>query len=243
MHRFAREDELDALIARKGVEPADLAAFGALIADQHQRAPVATRDAGAPPVVHRAARQNVNDLRSMCAVDALDRLAEWIELHWPACAVILERRRAAGRVRECHGDLHCGNVVRLRDRLVPFDGIDFDPALRFIDVASDIAFLIMDLEFHSRRDLAMACLSAWLELSGDYDAGACLRFFFVYRALVRSKIATLRARQMSGVAGDAAQMQAERYIESAWQYAKRGTGALVLMHGFSGSGKSTLARA
>ena len=110
---------------------------------------------------------------------------------WPLFA----SRQSSGRVRECHGDLHLGNLVLLDDRLVPFDGIDFDPALRWIDVMSEAAFLMMDLADHGRGDLAWHFLNAYIDHTGDHEGLALLRFYMVYRAMVRSKVHALRAQQ------------------------------------------------
>jgi aminoglycoside phosphotransferase family enzyme len=95
-------------------------------------------------------------------------------------------RQQAGAVRECHGDLHMASVVLLDGALMPFDCIEFDPALRWIDVMSDVAFLTMDLKAHGRGDLAFRCLDAWLQHSGDYPGLQVWRFYEVYRALVRA---------------------------------------------------------
>ena len=74
-----------------------------------------------------------------------------------------------GHIRECHGDLHLGNVLQLGDETTVFDAIEFDEELRWIDTLDDIAFLAMDLLAHGRRDLAFLLLNAYLEASGDYD--------------------------------------------------------------------------
>jgi hypothetical protein len=104
-----------------------------------------------------------------------------------------------------------------------------------------MAFLVMDLEARGRPDLAVTFLSAYLEKSADYQAGSCLRFLLVYRALVRAKIAALRAHQLAAGAAEAATLEAATYLEHARRFATRRPGSLVLMHGYSGSGKSTLA--
>jgi len=241
MRRFHREDELDALVARRAVEPQAIVSLAHLMADHHALAPVAPAAVNAAVNVREFAEQNLNWLRNNSDGVAVAPLADWTSRQWPDVEGLLNARQAMGRVRECHGDLHCGNVVSLTGRLTPFDGIDFDPRLRWIDVSSDIAFLVMDLECRGRSDLAFICLSAWLERSGDYEASGCLRFFLVYRALVRAKIAGLRGEQLSGTAASGARDEAARYIAEAGACKDRSPRALVLMHGFSGSGKSVLA--
>jgi aminoglycoside phosphotransferase family enzyme/predicted kinase len=241
MRQFNREDELDALIARGAVEPDAIIVLARSVADQHRLAPVAPPAVNAALNVRHFAEQNLSWLRGVAGGVEAEYLAEWTSRQWSELEGLLNRRQALGRVRECHGDLHCGNVVRVASRLTPFDGIDFDPRLRWIDVASDIAFLVMDLECRGRPDLAMSCLSAWLERSGDYDASACVRFFLVHRALVRAKIARLRCDQVGEPSASAAREEAAKYIVEAKACKERTARALVLMHGFSGSGKSILA--
>ena len=76
---------------------------------------------------------------------------------------MISERKRVGAVRECHGDLHARNIVRWRQRWTPFDCIEFDAALRWIDVMSDLGFLFMDIAAHRRSDLAFTCLSRYLE--------------------------------------------------------------------------------
>jgi predicted kinase len=154
---------------------------------------------------------------------------------------LMASRLERGLVRECHGDLHCGNVVRWQRKLVPFDGLEFDPALRFIDVASDLAFLSMDLGAHARADLRRELLNAWVETSGDFEAVTLLPYYEGYRALVRAKVAALRGQLARGVAVTQSKTLAHEYL--AWERGQmqRRTPWLIVMVGLSGSGKTWLA--
>jgi len=241
MRRFNRDNKLDALIARRDVRHDEIVTLAQSVADYHGLAPIAPEVIDTTLNTRCAAEQNLEWLRTHFDDARVQSLSDWTKSEWPKVESILNRRRALSRARECHGDLHCGNVVRLSGRLMPFDGIDFDPRLRWIDVASDISFLVMDLECRGVSGLAMSCLSAWLEHSGDYGAGGCLRFLLVYRALVRAKIAALRSAQISGASATAAREEANTYIGQADAWKDRTPLSLVLMHGFSGSGKSVLA--
>jgi predicted kinase len=154
----------------------------------------------------------------------------------------MESRRAGGRVRECHGDLHCGNVVRWGGRLVPFDGIEFDDALRWIDVANDVAFLTMDLAERGHAGLARAALQGWLDRLGDFEALALLPCYEACRALVRAKVAALRVLLASpGAAPREAYAQTVGYLAWARQRLEPRSPLLVLTCGLSGSGKTWLA--
>jgi len=247
MRRFDRALELDALIARHSVDPAELAALGGRVAAWQSAAPAAAADLplGRPQDVLAAADGTFASLAaqgSPVAGEAIAALGRFLDRERPALATSLARRRAAGCVRECHGDLHAGNVVRLGSRLTAFDGIDFDPQLRWIDVASDVAFLAMDLEQLGRTDLGCAFLDRWLSVCGDYDAATVWRWLLVYRALVRANVNLVRMRQLaSGAPADAALAQCRRYVAAAAACATRGPGRLLLTFGPSGSGKSWVA--
>lgn len=162
-------------------------------------------------------------------------LARWFEAQAPLLASLWMARRAHSRTRECHGDLHLDNLVRLHGELTAFDGIEFDEGLRFIDVLSDAAFLAMDLQAHRRPDLAITFLNAYLEVTGDYDGLPVLRFYMVYRAVVRAMVATLREAQ--GVR-DAHALPAADYLALALRLTRQWDPRLLITHGLPGSGKS-----
>ncbi len=200
---------------------------------------------GRPDRLHRVTLDNFDAIRSGLA-DAtgctrLDELQRDLDASFAGVADTMERRRRDGFVRECHGDLHCGNVVRWQGRLVAFDGLEFDPALRFIDVANDIAFLTMDLAAHGRSELRHALLETWTAASGDYAAVALLPYYERYRALVRAKVAVLRGGQ-SAEANVESQRSARQYLAWASARGQPHRPRLVVMVGLSGSGKTWLAR-
>ena len=175
--------------------------------------------------------------RSLAA--QLGRLVDWTHDRADVLEPIFQMREQSGFVRECHGDLHAANIVRLCGRLVPFDCIEFDPQLRWIDVMSDIAFLVMDLMSHGRADLASALLSRYLEVTGDYDGVRVLPFYAVYRALVRAKVDALMVERVPGRAVEfRGRLQQRLRAAQTWTAPERPT--LILMHGASGSGKSWL---
>jgi aminoglycoside phosphotransferase family enzyme/predicted kinase len=221
----------------------DVAAF-------HRRARRATAlvPRGVPAAAHAAVRETFTQLRALPGLARralLARLERWSEARFVALAPELGERRRDGRVRECHGDLHLGNLVLLDERLVMFDCIEFNPALRWIDTASEVAFTVMDLHRRGAARLARRFLSAWLEASGDYGALRVLDYFLVYRALVRAKVAAIRAAQCGpGTPARAAALEGSReYLGLALGFTRRRRPQLVITHGVSGSGKSTAAQA
>jgi uncharacterized protein len=227
MRRFAPQEELTALLERGEVTADELSAFGQRLAWIHEDSPVCERSVAAI----RAAVDNIHELqKARSGDDRIGPLAEWTDSEWGRVRTIAERRSVNGRVRECHGDLHAANIVRLDEELTAFDCIEFNADLRCIDVASDVAFLFMDLLARNQPPLAYAFLNAWLEANGDYEAVGLLRFFSVYRALVRAKVATFAHDETL----------AERYISLAVRQTLPTAPELMITCGLSGSGKTWL---
>ncbi len=227
-----------------------LDAFAVLMADFHQRVARAAPDShyGRPDVVRRPMQENFRQLfSSPVAADSADLLEgprEWTDTEFERLRATIIQRRDAGFVRECHGDLHLGNMAWVDGKPLVFDCIEFNADLRWIDIISEIAFLVMDL--HARRQPAFAArfLNAWLEAIGDYAGVALLRFYLVYRALVRAKVEAIRAAQSdTDAAGKAdAHAAALRYIHLARAFRQPGKARLILTRGLSASGKTTLSR-
>ena len=199
MRRFATSKELDHLLARGELMPRHMDKLAAMLADFHGGLPRAQADSafGAPETIRASAMQNFETLLSLPTAhrDAVTELSLSTEHAYAACEKYFAQRHAQGCVRECHGDLHLGNIVLIGDRPVPFDGIEFNPALRWIDVMDEVAFLAMDLLHGQRPDLAFRFLNAYLEATGDYGGVSVLRFYLAYRAAVRAKISAIRAFQ------------------------------------------------
>lgn len=154
-------------------------------------------------------------------------------------------RKAGGHIRECHGDLHCRNILTLDGHVEAFDCIEFNEGLRWIDVMNDIAFVCMDLRFHQRGDLAARLLNGYLEITGDYEGLRVFPYYETHRALIRCKVALLRHEQCppQSDGGRDAMREALAYLDFAAARITRQKPSLLIVHGFSGSGKSTVARA
>ncbi len=184
--------------------------------------------------------ENFDYLRGHFDYVSIQHLRHWTIAELKRLRPALRRRLAQGYVRECHGDLHLANIVRLADGITPFDCIEFSHDFRYIDVASDIAFLVMDLISRQRRDLAFAFLNRYLEVSGDYEGLEFFNLYFVYRCLVRAKVAAIRLQER---AHDDPKVSEERatvrhYCDIASIQAADREAMLVLMHGLSASGKT-----
>jgi aminoglycoside phosphotransferase family enzyme/predicted kinase len=250
MRRFDEAGRLDHLCARGGLTPAHLSDLARAVAAFHAEAAVAPAGSrfGTPEQVLAPALENFEELRDLLPAEAarLARLEAWTRAEHGRRSDAFAARRASGRIRECHGDLHLGNLVLLGaasppgspapqggpgdgGRVVPFDAIEFNEDFRWIDTASEIAFTWVDLIDHGQPGLAAWLLNEWLVWSGDFEALAVLRFYAVYRALVRAKVAAIQSH-----GGEAA-----GYLAMAETLGAPPPLTFAITCGVSGSGKTT----
>ncbi|HNQ03726.1 MAG TPA: AAA family ATPase [Thiobacillaceae bacterium] len=218
-------------------------AIAGRIADFHQAIARAPEDSpyGTPEHVHQPVQQNFTQLRTLrlpqAELNLLDRLQGRARMERVRLRPHFARRKAQGFIRECHGDLHLGNIAWVENAPLIFDGIEFNPGLRFIDVISEMAFLVMDLCHRQQDELAWRALNHYLEQTGDYPGLAALGYYLGYRALVRAKVEGIRARQDGGDLGACLD-----YLRLAERLTRPGAPGLILMHGVSGSGKTVLSQ-
>jgi uncharacterized protein len=156
-------------------------------------------------------------------------LRTWLQAEAGRLAPLWDSRRTDGHVRECHGDLHLANVLSLDGDVAAFDCIEFDPALRWIDILDDAAFVVMDFSACGRNDFAFRFLNGWLDRTGDHGGLPALRFSVVYRALVRAQVEHMR--KPNSVA-------ARHYLQTALAWTRPGEARLLITHGLPGSGKT-----
>lgn len=233
--------------ANAPVNAPGLHALGQRLAQFHAQASAANPDPryGSPELIRAEVDQVLRTLRKSALAAHVPAWQAWVEAQSQRLWPLWQARQRL--VREGHGDLHLGNLVVLGDAIAPFDGIEFQPAMRWLDPVNDIAFLSMDLHAHGRSDLASHLMDGWLQTSGDYAGLGAWRFYEVYRALVRAMVAQLTPGQSE---------QGQRYVD----LLDRWTGAaaqaelaapasaphrppLLITSGLSGSGKSTVAAA
>ena len=246
MRRFSQE----ALLTRRRLTPDVADALAERLAAFHADAPAASAagEYGAPDQVLAPMRENFSVIRDAVAPDGrlaaqLSRLERWTQRQYHALAQTLEQRRRDGHVRECHGDLHRGNVAVRDGEPLLFDCIEFNPALRWIDTASELSFLLMDLMHVGETAQARRLLNGYLMHSGDYGMLAVLRLYLVYRAMVRAKVTAIGAAQHHHA--DASQDHVLRgYVHRALACSRlAGVPRVVLLCGLSGCGKTSLAAA
>lgn len=241
MRRLPANRMLPILLERNLVTPAMMKAVADLLAPFHARAPIkrAPDSAYGPSIIQPMWEENLADVVPFVGRDLDQETFVALKLFGQRFVTgatdLLDRRAREGKIREVHGDLHCEHVCFAPEGIQIFDCIEFSPKLRTCDLASELAFLVMDLEFRGANELAQHFLSRYLELAPDPELTELLPFYKSYRALVRGKVEALQSRSPSA--------KASAYFDCAyraiWEKAKP---FLVLISGLSGSGKSTLAR-
>lgn len=250
MRRFDADALLDKCLTQGCVDARHIDTLAATIARFHADLPKDAPPAGCgtPTAIEAAAMQNYAQLRNLLTSRAdrerIARLEAASEAEFTECLATFMRRRAQGFVRECHGDLHLGNIALLGDAPVPFDGIEFNPELRWIDVLSEVAFTMMDLLYHDRADLGWRLLNAWLEATGDYEGLPALRFYLAYRAAVRAKVDAIRAMQHDASPHERKTGLAacHHHLDLAERCLAQYSPALIITHGLPGSGKTTFSQ-
>ncbi|WP_439590331.1 AAA family ATPase [Hydrogenophaga sp.] len=237
MRRFAQSALMRNLLVSGDLEPIWLDGLASRLADLQATAPVAPSPAwGSAQRIVRSVADLLASLQTQRDDPCHVMLSAWLDAEGSTLPAEWLARLRAGSVRECHGDLHMGNIALIDGQLVPFDCIEFDPGLRWIDVMSDVAFLTMDLKAHGRPDLAFRFLDGWLQRTGDHAGLQVLHFYEIYRALVRA--------MASGLAKPSPQAPSQPdYLAHAADSATAppNNARLMITHGLSGSGKSIVA--
>jgi uncharacterized protein len=236
MTQFPDTATADHLIRNDSLGPAEIAALAVTIARFHETLEPSSAGSAAERML-----ANLGELESELADERSAELlptSAWMRKTLNRVGTALLRRTAEGRVRECHGDLHLGNIARIDGTLVPFDCLEFSRELRTIDVLDEVAFLFMDLCAHGRTDLAYAFLNPYLEGTGDYGGLRLLRLYAAHRALVRAKVALAAPDDSDGTGAQRARL----YLDAAAASAEISEPLCVITAGYSGSGKTTIAR-
>jgi aminoglycoside phosphotransferase family enzyme/predicted kinase len=245
MRRFDEANLFSSLARNKALMPRDVDRAAQRLAAYHRHAPrdVPLARFGSAALLQAQVEAVIALLWADLSHPALREIAAWCAQQLVQHSSAIDGRRATGFVRGCHGDLHLDNVVRWHAGVSMFDCIDFDGALRWIDIANDIAFLVMDLRARAGTRLSNRLLNSWLDASGDYAALELMPLYVAYRALVRSLVACLNSTGSSKPKAAAAGRDAARYVEIAAAETQRPRPVLLLCHGYSGSGKSVASRA
>lgn len=258
MKQFSQESILDHLINETDFDPGLISQFADSVARFHQAEPAVSLDDIDGELVK--IRDEVNDnfalleapLAATSTAQIMAALKQWSVDEFDRLRQPMALRMQEGKFRKCHGDLHLQNIILHQGKLAPFDGIEFNPDLQIVDVFNEVAFPFMDLLEHKRPDFAWRFLSAYLERDGDYRHLDLIRFFAVYRAMVRAKVTWMNCQNQTaaGLHSVAPNVDPgglpdshpwDRYLVVAHQLTQPAEPKLSITFGFSGSGKSTRA--
>lgn len=250
MKRLPAERMLDKLVNNNQISVAEMQKVARIIANFHQSAPTspAIAEFGQLDRIMFNWQENFEQVfpfedTTLSAVER-EQIKAWVSSFAAENADLFRRRVDEGFIRECDGDIHLENICMTDDSVYIFDCIEFNERFRYCDTAADVAFLLMDLDFHGRHDLAGEVVTTYLETSGDTAMMALIDYYKLYRAFVRGKVESLRLID-SGInhqEQERARKKAIRYFRLARGYIERRRlrPTLFITCGLMGSGKSTL---
>jgi uncharacterized protein len=250
MRRLPAERMLDRMLSRGEVDRATIQALAALIVNFHRAAsPARASRYGSAAEVWRRIVGDIIDMERLApGAVAAEQLAviekhcrDFITSHWQQ----LNARAEAGHVREGHGDLRCEHICIEGDKISIFDCVEFSERLRTCDLASEVAFLAMDLDRLGAPELADELVGEAARLAHDDDLPLLMPLYKCYRASIRGMVESLRSRQsqIDDRERKSSMHLAGQYFSLACSYATEAAPAIAVVCGLSGTGKSTLARA
>jgi hypothetical protein len=198
MLRLPQERMMNRLIEQGSLQRTDIEAIVARLVPFYEQCQVSPRitNCGSSREVGKNVLENLRQIECFIGKKGLDRrrferIYNFTKKNLTRDKLFVQRMEQ-GRVRDCHGDLHTANIC-LTDKVAIFDCIEFNRFLRYSDVAADIAFLAMDLDFHGLQNLSVYFIEHFKEVSGDGGFCSLLNFYKCYRACVRGKVNYLTA--------------------------------------------------
>ena len=248
MRQFPQQAQLDRVLMRHELQPQQIDQLADTIAAFHQQIEVAPQSSsyGTPAAILDPVIENFNQIHPFLIADEekrrLQQLEQWSHHTFEQLRPTFEQRKREGFIRNCHGDMHLANIALVDEEVVIFDCIEFNDNFRWIDTISEIAFTTMDLLDRNQPHYAARLLDRYLQRTGDYAGLSLLQFYQIYRALVRAKVAIIRAHQSGLPASTRAEalQQYRNYTLLAENFTVKKQPRLFIAHGVSGSGKTAL---
>ncbi len=197
MHEFPHDALLSTLLEQRKVSNDTMDLISKVLSDFHSRAETGSHvnQGGSVDTIRLNWSENFEQTREFIGRTitgaTFDFVKHKVESFMSKNPSLFLRRIANERIRDCHGDLHSGSIFVL-DKIYIFDCIEFNTRFRYSDVAADIAFLIMDLDYNGRHDLSNHFLNRYLLRSSDDEVRSLLPFYECYRAYVRGKVISFR---------------------------------------------------
>lgn len=250
MREFSQHRLLSSYASERRLQSSHIDSMADVIADFHGKATTAEADTvfGSPDTILKWSRENIEQIESAVPRKLLPKYFGHLQT---GCLALDEKllqamnhRKNHGYIRLCHGDLHLGNMAVIENTIRPFDCIEFNQELHWIDTISEIAFVAMDLQACGYPGFSWRFIDRYLQVSGDYNGITVLRYYIIYRALVRAKVEALSVQQHNppSMVNSIKYEAAMHYLQLANSWLNQSRPVLILMHGLSGSGKSTVAK-
>ena len=227
MKRMPQEKMMNRLLEERKVDNRLIDSIAKIISEFHSKAETNKRisEFGSFGIIETNWKENFGQTRSSVgktiSMKNFNLIRERVDDFMKTAVPFFQRRAEMGRVRDCHGDIHSGNIF-VADRIYIFDAIEFNERFRYSDVASDVAFLAMDLDFKGRTDLSNFFVERYVEYSGDRELTKILPFYKCYRAYVRGKVASFKLEDpsVSDQEKKSAMREAKAYFQLASAYAE-----------------------
>jgi aminoglycoside phosphotransferase family enzyme len=197
MRHLPQEAMMDVLLAKDKVSPAMLAGVAEKLAEFHRKAETnaSISTFGDRDTIIVNTEENFNQteryIGNTIAEDKYQRIKVYTNRFIEENSALFRRRIASGRIRDCHGDLHAAHIC-FGDGICIYDCIEFNDRFRYCDVASEVAFLAMDLDHYGRADLSRQFINAYVSHSKDEELKTLLNFYKCYRAYVRGKVESFK---------------------------------------------------
>jgi len=226
MKRIPEENIMTRLLEEEKVDRKLVDKIAKITAEFHEKAETSKKigEFGSLPMIETNWRENFEQTEEFVGETITDDryklIRERVNDFMDRNAVLFAKRVAEKRIRECHGDIHSGNIF-IADKIYIFDAIEFNERFRHCDVASEVAFLAMDLDYKARNDLSSFFVEKYVQYSGDTELKELLEFYKCYRAYVRGKVTSFKLNDPSigSEEKSEATKEAKAYFELAVDYA------------------------
>lgn len=227
MRRMPQERMMSQLLEENEVDETVVDRIAEIIAEFHSKAETNRKinEYGSLDVIRRNWDENFQQTTEYVGKTISTTEYELIQKHVNSFVEqnvpLFEQRVVEGWIRDCHGDIHSGNIF-IADKIYIFDAIEFNSRFRYSDVASDVAFLAMDLDFKERIDLSRFFVERYISYSDDQELRKVLPFYKCYRAYVRGKVTSFKLKNPSIETAEVSSVmeEAESYFELAAAYGK-----------------------
>jgi len=249
MRRLPQAAMMDVLLAANQVSPAMITSLAQKLTEFHQKAETneTISTFGDLPTIIQNTEENFTQTKryigTIISQDAYQRIKVYTDSFIQQNTPLFHKRISSGRIRDCHGDLHAAHIC-FTNGVCIYDCIEFNDRFRYCDVASEIAFLAMDLDHHGRADLSRLFVNSYVEQSGDTELLELLNFYKCYRAYVRGKVESFKYDDP--YITKAERKQSFEFASSYFDLASSYTSSkprLFITTGLVGTGKTVLAQA